>query len=463
MHDVPMDTHLLRPEHARAPIRRLGALAAGLLIAVLTAAGCSLGAGGGGGGGAQTITLAAVDNPQMEDLQKMVPEFQSKHSDIQVKIVILPENQLRQQVTQDIATHSGRFDLATIGTYEVPLWAKNGWIEKLTPYVDKTSSYDASDLIPGVAKALTYKDSLYAVPFYGESSFLMYRKDLLQAAGVTMSQHPTWDEVAAAAKKVNDPAKGVSGICLRGLPGWGEQLAPLDTVVNTFGGRWYDMQWNAQLTSPQFKSAVSFYTDLVRTAGEPGAANDGFTECLSIYNGGKAAMWYDATVGASNLTGPAAQNSGYAYAPVKETKYSGWLWAWALGMPADSTKKDAAWTFMSWATSKDYIKLVGQKLGWSHVPPGTRTSTYQLSEYQNVAGPYAQITLDSIANADVNHPTVDPVPYTGIQYVDISEFQELGTQVSQQIAAALAGTATVDQALQQSQPLADAVGKNYRK
>jgi sorbitol/mannitol transport system substrate-binding protein len=447
----------------RAPVARpLTTRLAGLVVAVLAAAACSPGAGGGGGGGAQTITMAAVDNPQMEDLQKLVPEFQVQHPNIQVKIVILPENQLRQQVTQDIATHSGRFDLATIGTYEVPLWAKNGWIENLAPYIQKAGSYDAGDLVPGVAKALSYKDNLYAVPFYGESSFLMYRKDLLQQAGVTLSEHPTWDEVAAAARKVNDPGKGVSGICLRGLPGWGEQLAVVDTVVNTFGGRWYDPQWNAQLTSPKFKSAVSFYVDLVKSAGEPGAANDGFTECLSIYNGGKAAMWYDATVGASNLTGSAAQNSGYAYAPVKETKASGWLWAWALGMPASSNKKDAAWTFMSWATSKDYIKLVGTKLGWSHVPPGTRSSTYQLSEYQNVAGAYAKITLDSIAQADVNHPTVDPVPYTGVQYVDIPEFQELGTQVSQQIAAALAGTATVDQALQQSQQFADAVGKNYR-
>ena len=452
------------PKRAHITSRPLIAGLAGLAIAVLAGVACSPGAGGGGGGtGQTTITMAAVDNPQMEDLQKLVPEFQAQHSNIQVKIVILPENQLRQQVTQDIATHSGRYDLATIGTYEVPLWAKNGWIENLGPYIQKNASYDPNDLIPGVAKALSYKDSLYAVPFYGESSFLMYRKDLLQQAGVTLSEQPTWDEVAAAARKVNDPAKGISGICLRGLPGWGEQLAVVDTIVNTFGGRWYDPQWNAQLTSPQFKSAVSFYVDLVKSAGEPGAANDGFTECLSIYNGGKAAMWYDATVGASNLTGSAAQNSGYAFAPHKMTNYSGWLWAWALGMPASSNKKDAAWTFMSWATSKDYIKLVGSKLGWNHVPPGTRTSTYQISDYQNVAGGFARLTLDSIKNADVNHPTVDPVPYTGVQYVDIPEFQELGTQVSQQIAAALAGTATVDQALQQSQQLADAVGKNYRK
>ena len=442
---------------------RIGGWTATLLTLVLTGAACSVGAGGGGGSGGQsTITLAAVDNPQMEDLQKLVPDFEKQHPNVQVKIVILPENQLRQQVTQDIATHSGRFDLATIGTYEVPLWAKNAWIQNLSSYIGKQSSYDPSDLIPGVAKALSYKDNLYAVPFYGESSFLMYRKDLLQQAGLTMPDHPTWDQVADIARKLNDPSKQVFGFCLRGLPGWGEQLAPLDTVVNTFGGRWFDEQWNPQLTSQKFESAVSFYVNLVRSAGEPGAASAGFTECLNAYNGGHAAMWYDATVGASNLTGSVAQNSAYAFAPVQQSKYSGWLWAWSLGMPATSNKKDAAWTFMSWATSKSYIKLVGTKLGWNHVPPGTRQSTYALSQYKQVASAFAPITLESIAQADVNHPTVDPVPYTGIQYVDIPEFQALGDQVSQQIAAAIAGTATVDQALQRSQQFAADVAKHYK-
>ena len=242
----------------RSPRRAIGAprpqrlRLLSLVATLLAAVACTPGAGGGAGGATQTITLAAVDNPQMEDLQKLVPDFQKAHPDIQVKIVILPENQLRQQVTEDVATKSGRYDLFTIGTYEVPIWAKNGWIENLQPYIQKSSSYAPDDLIPGVAKALTVNSNLYAVPFYGESSMLMYRKDMLQAAGVTLSQKPTWDEVAAAAQKVNNPAKGISGICLRGLPGWGEQLAPLDTVVNTFGGRWYDLQWQPQLTSPAF-------------------------------------------------------------------------------------------------------------------------------------------------------------------------------------------------------------------
>src|SRR5215472_16962179 len=273
-----------------APDQFLGAVVLGLMIAVVGAA-CS-GAGGGGGGGTSTITLAAVDNPQMADLKQLVSNFTSAHSDIKVNIVTLPEDQLRQQVTQDVAANSGKFDLFTIGTYEVPLWAKKGWIENLSPFIAKDSSYAPDDLIPGIKTALSYKDNLYAVPFYGESSMLMYRKDILSAAGVTMPDHPTWDQVAAAAQKVH--SSSVSGICLRGLPGWGEQLAPLNTVVNTFGGRWYDAQWNAQLTQPQFKAAVTFYINLIKTAGEPGAGNAGFTECLNAYNSGKVAMWYDA-------------------------------------------------------------------------------------------------------------------------------------------------------------------------
>jgi sorbitol/mannitol transport system substrate-binding protein len=430
--------------------------------AILALAGSACAGAGGGGGGAssKTITLAAVDNPQMADLKSLLGEFRSKHSDIDVKIVTLPEDQLRQQVTQDVAAKSGRFDLFTIGTYEVPLWAKKGWIENLSPYISRSSDYDVDDLIPGIRTALSHQGNLYAVPFYGESSMLMYRKDMLAAKGVTMPEHPTWDQVADAARKVH--TSSVSGICLRGLPGWGEQLAPLNTVVNTFGGRWYDQQWNAQLTSPQFKEAVSFYINLIKTAGEPGAGNAGFVECLNAYNNGRVAMWYDATVGASNFTGDAAKNSGYAFAPTKVKDWSGWLWAWSLGMPSTSKKKEAAWTFADWATSKEYIKLVGSKLGWAHVPPGTRTSTYSLPEYQQAAGGFARVTLESIAHADVTHATVEPVPYVGIQYVDIDEFQQLGDQVSQEFAKVIAGGQTVDQALAKAQALATDVGKKYK-
>ncbi len=454
----------------RVPRRGVAAVAAFLALGLLAACGGAGGGGGGGGaaGGTTTVTVATVANPQMQDIEKLTGEFEKKYPNIKIKYVILPENELRDRVTQDVATKGGQYDVVTIGTYEAPIWAKNGWLTKLDTYAGQ-GSYDVGDLIAPVKDALSYQGGLYAVPFYGESSFLMYRKDLFAQAGLTMPDQPTWQQVADFAKKLNDPAKNMAGICLRGLPGWGEVLAPLDTVILTFGGRWYDEQWNAKLTDPATVQAVKFYVDLVRSAGEPGAPNAGFSECLTAFGQGNAAMWYDATSAAGSLEDPkvskVAGKVGYVKAPVVQTKNSGWLWAWSLAMPETSKKKDAAWTYMSWATSKEYIKLVGQQLGWARVPPGSRMSTYQLPEYQQAAQAFAQQTLTSMEAVNVKQPGVYPQPWTGVQYVGIPEFQDLGTKVSQEISAAIAGRQSVDEAMAKAQQLAEQTAKSggYKK
>jgi sorbitol/mannitol transport system substrate-binding protein len=440
-----------------------------LIVALVfsTTAACSGAGGGSTTSGGKTVTVATVSNPQMQDMEKLLPEFKKKYPDINVRFVILPENELRDRVTQDIATQAGQYDVATIGTYEVPIWAKNGWLNRLDSKA--SADYDLADLLPPVKDALSSDGGLYAVPFYGESSFLYYRKDLFQAAGLTMPDKPTWAQVAEFAKKLNNPSAKQAGICLRGLPGWGEVLAPLDTVILTFGGRWYDEQWNAHLTDPQTKEAVQFYTDLVKTAGEPGAPNAGFSECLTSMGQGNTAMWYDATVGAGSLEDPAtskvAGKVGYVAAPVNKTPSSGWLWAWSLGIPKTSKNADAAWTFASWATSKEYHKLVGEKIGWARVPPGARKSTYDLPEYQKAAAAFAKPTLDSILAVNVKQPGLYPQPWVGVQYVAIPEFQSLGTKVSQEISAVIAGQQTVDQALQKAQKYAEDTAKagKYKK
>jgi sorbitol/mannitol transport system substrate-binding protein len=442
-------------------------LTALLVLPVLAVAGCA-GAGdvGGGGNGVQTVNVAIVSNSQMQDAIKLAPEFEAAHPNIRLRFVSLSENQARAKITASVATGGTEFDVVMISNYEAPQWAKDGWLVNLQPYADKTPGYDTSDFLPQVRNALSYQGNMYAVPFYGESSFLAYRKDLFQQAGLTMPAKPTWTQVADFAKKLDNKKTGVSGICLRGLPGWGEVLAPLDTVINTFGGSWYDMKWNAQLTSPATKQAVQFYVDLVRNYGEPGPAGSSFGQCATLYGQGKVAMWYDATSVVTSLEDPTQSSvvgkNGYVSAPVEKTPNSGWLYTWALGIPHTSEHKDAAWQFMSWMTSKDYMHLVGTKVGWSHVPPGSRTSTYQIPEYRQAAAAYLQPTLDAMAGADQNHATVNPVPYTGIQFVAIPEFQDLGTRVSQQISAAIAGQISVDDALQQGQGYAQVVGDSYK-
>jgi sorbitol/mannitol transport system substrate-binding protein len=439
----------------------MAATAAAVTVAGLAA--CSSSSNSGQASGPQTITVAIVNNPQMIDIQKLTPKgFSASHPNIKVKYVTLDENTLRDQVTKDVAAGGGQFDAVMIGPYEVPTWAKNHWIDDLSSFAAKDTAYDVNDLIKPIRASLSVGGKLYASPFYGESSFLMYRKDLLAKAGLTMPAHPTWDQVATIAKKLNDPAKGMAGICLRGKTGWGENLAPLNTVVNTMGGQWYDMSWNAHLTSPAFEKATNFYVNLIKAAGEPGAGNFSFNECANAMEQQKAAMWYDATVGASVIDAPGspiAGKLGFAPAPVEMTQNSGWLWSWALAIESSSKHKDAAWTYISWATSKQYIQYAGKQLGWASVPPGSRYSTYSNPSYQKAAAAFATPTLNEINGVNVSHPGVSPQPYVGVQYVGIPEFEDLGTRVSQEITAAIAGQETVAQALTKSQGYAVPVGQ----
>ncbi len=441
---------------------------AGMALSGCAGAGGGGGGGGGGtGGGSKSLNVLMVGNPQMVDIQKLTKDSFTKDTGIKVNYTVLPENELRDKVTQDVATGAGQYDVATVGAYEVPIWAKNGWLKDMTGYAQGDSSYDEGDLLEPITKALTGADGkLYGLPFYGESSFLMYRKDILKQKGVTMPAHPTWQQVASIAAKVDGAQPGMKGICLRGLPGWGEMFAPLTTVVNTFGGTWFTKDWQAQVDAPPFKQAVNFYVDLIKQHGEPGAAQAGFTECLNAMSQSKVAMWYDATSAAGSLEDPnvskVAGKVGYAPAPVVKTKSAGWLWTWAFVMPKTTKKADAASKFMLWATGKDYEKLVGQKLGWARVPAGKRKSTYDLPQYKKVASAFAQPTLQAIETANPEDPGVQPRPTVGVQYVDIPEFQDLGTKVSQDIAAAIAGRTTVDDALTKGQKLAEDVAKNYQ-
>ncbi|WP_037356336.1 ABC transporter substrate-binding protein [Amycolatopsis orientalis] len=436
-----------------------------LAATALLVTGCA-GAGALGTGG-RTLVVAIVSNPQMKDAISLEGEFEQANPGIKLKFVSLPENEARAKITASTATQGGEFDVVMISNYEAPQWAANGWLENLEPHMKATPGYDEADFIPSIRQSLSYQNQMYAVPFYGESSFVVYRKDLFQKAGLTMPAHPTWQQIADFAAKLDDKQAGVSGICLRGKPGWGESLAPFTTVANTFGAQWFDQGWNAKLTSPEFTQAANFYVNLLREHGEVGASSAGFTECGTKYAQGNAAMWYDATSMTGTTEDPKTSHvvgkNGYVAAPVEKTQASGWLYTWALGIPKVGKNKDDAWKFMAWMTDKEYAKKVGETYGWNRVPPGTRKSTYEIPQYKEAAKAYAQPTLDGIAAANQQKTMVNPVPYPGIQFVGIPEFQDLGTRVSQQLSAAIAGQTSVADALAQSQKYAESVGKSYQE
>jgi sorbitol/mannitol transport system substrate-binding protein len=401
--------------------------------------------------GAQTLTIATVNNSDMIRMQKLSKTFEAEHPDIKLNWVVLEENVLRQRLTTDIATQGGQFDVLTIGMYEAALWGGKGWLE---PMKDLPASYALDDVFPSVREGLSVKGSLYALPFYAESSITYYRTDLFKAAGLTMPERPTWEEIAGFAEKLTHKDKEQYGICLRGKAGWGENMALVTTVANAYGARWFDEQWKPEFSGPEWKNALNFYVNTMKKSGPPGASSNGFNENLALFNSGKCAIWVDASVAGSFVTdktqSKVADSVGFTFAPHQVTdKGSAWLYSWALAIPTSSKAKDAAKTFSAWATSKEYGELVAKTDGIANVPPGTRASTYS-DAYMNAA-PFAKVTLESLKAADPSKPTLKPVPYIGIQLVTIPEFQAVGTQVGKLFSAALIGQTTVDQALAAAQ------------
>ncbi|MFJ8312963.1 MULTISPECIES: ABC transporter substrate-binding protein [unclassified Streptomyces] len=449
--------------HVRTSRHSARAGTAALCGALLAA--CSGAGGAGGGSGAHSINVLMVNNPQMADLQKLTAEYFTKSTGITVNFTVLPENDVRDKISQDFASQAGQYDIATISNYETPIYAKNGWLAPLTDRAKADSAFDQSDVLPAIQESLTASGQIYAEPFYGESSFLMYRKDVLAEQKLTMPEHPTWQQVAGLAAKADGARPGMKGICLRGQPGWGEVMAPVTTVVNTMGGTWFDKDWTAKVDSPEFTKAVNFYVDLVRSHGEAGAPQAGFTECLNDMTQGKVAMWYDATsaAGALEASGsPVAGKLGYAPAPVERTKSSGWLYTWAWGVQKASKNQDDAWKFISWASGKQYENLVGEQLGWSRLPAGKRTSTYANPKYVAAASAFASATKDALTSVDPRNPGVQPRPAPGVQFVGIPEFTDLATQVSQRISAAIAGKTSVADALKAGQDRAETVADKHK-
>ena len=401
------------------------------------------------------LVIATVNNGHMIEMQKHSKEFETANPGITLKWVTLEEGVLRQRVTTDIATKGGQFDVMTIGLYEAPIWSKKGWLTA----IKTDAAYDVDDILPAIRSGLSLDGKLYAAPFYGESSMTMYREDLVKAKGLTMPPNPTWAQMADIVSKIHDPAKGVYGLCLRGKPGWGDNMAFLSTMVNTYGGQWFDMAWKPQLETKAWKDAITQYVDLMKKYGPPGASANSFNENLALFNQGKCGVWVDATIAASFISDPkqskVADKVAFVQAPTAVTpKGSNWLWSWNLAIPASSKQPDAAQKFIIWATSKDYISMIAKSTGWATVPTGTRKSTYANTEFQKVAK-FASEEKKAIDSANPNDSTLPKSPYVGVQYAAIPEFQAIGLAVGQQMSAALAGKVTVDAALKTSQTAAE--------
>ncbi|MBI9093248.1 MAG: sugar ABC transporter substrate-binding protein [Sphaerochaeta sp.] len=444
-----------------------------VIVSLLVCATSVFAAGTKEEGGPVTVNIALANNPISQAMSKLVQE-QYKVENVTVNVSVLPENDLRQRLTTEASSGGTTYDIFYIGPYEAQTWAKNGWLENLEPYFknlspEKATWYDRKDLIQGMVDSLAVDGTSYALPFYGESSFIMYNKELFAKKGLTMPAEPTWDQIYELAKKIHDPSKGIVGMTMRGAPGWGMSGAPFVTMVNAFGGRFYDMNWNATVDTPEQRNAWMMYKKILREAGQADILSYTYNECIALMASGNCGIYYDAT----SIAPPLEANDskiqgkvGYVMAPHQKLKSNtAWLWNWAMGINPKSTdaKKQAAFDFMLWATSKDYIKqTVTIDPTGASTPPASRSSTYELPVYAKA--PYASMTLKTLEGMDFTKPTLEPVPYVGLQYIAIPEFADAGTKMTEYLADYVVDKISLDEAIKKTQAVFEQVAKdgNYR-
>lgn len=397
------------------------------------------------------LRIATVNNPDILNLRELSKAFEQANAGVALEWQVFDENTLRKRVLGDMAVSEGRFDVVTVGSFEAFTFAQNGWLQS---FESDNILTDAKDILPSVLDSLKYDNTLHALPFYSESSVLYYRQDLFSALGLTMTSQPTYADITQFAKQLHDPEKGIYGICLRGKAGWGENIALISTIANTYGGRWFDAEWNPLINSAAWEKALKTYIALVTKYGPPQPFNNGYQENLAMFADGKCGLWIDSSA-AIGVLFDSSQSAvydrvGLSPAPIEiSSEGSSWLWTWALAVPLASSNSEMAKQFVEWATSKEYVYRVAETYGWKSIPSSPRFSIFNHPDYVD-ALPSSKFVLAGIENA-----TLEPNTYDGIQFVEIPEFPAIGQRAGLNFSKVLKGELSIKAALINSQSFAE--------
>jgi len=405
-----------------------------------------------------TLTVAMVNNDPFVVLEELSSQF-TEDTGIKLDFQVLSENEVRAKIQEDVAMGGGNYDLVTLGTSDMATYLMSGWTQNLDDLFagldEETAAwYDRDDIFPGVLDS--NKDAasgaLAALPFYSESTMICYRTDVFEALGLEMPEAPTWDDILELAKACDgfqtEDGTEVVGIAIRGKAGYGENQYIFGSIMNSFGGRYYDMDWNTAYDSEEVRNAWEYYKELLQYA-EDSPTTCGYTECLNLFTQGQAAIYYDATVSAATFESDAsavAGKVGYAPAPSEVAALSSTIGGWGMAITSKTAHPEEAFQFLLWATSKDYQELCAEAKGWASVPSATRASLYERSEYIDVA-PFAEKTAASLENANPNHPCVEDVPYTGSSLPNLPEYSSWGTTIAEQLSSYVADSTDLDSAI----------------
>lgn len=327
----------------------------------------------------ETIRVVANVHPWADAVKTLIPKFEAE-TGIKVEFETFAEDQLSQKLVVEFTASGGKgIDIfLTRPPQEARMMSKNGWYEDLAPYIKADPEYDFEDFTEAARNATFFTGKQIAIPLINECMVVYYRRDLLEAKGITPPA--TLVELEEAAKKLNDPAKGLAGFVGRGQRA--ALVSTFSSYVYNFETDFFDPETRKSLVdTPNFIAAAKFYGGLLRNYGPPGVSNMHWMQAVAVFAQGKAAIYPEVSSLYSNFTDPAkspyAAQTGIVMFPAgKNVHKVGGSIAWALAMSSGSQHKDAAWKFIRFMTNKENTIITQGKF----MNPSARQSAYVVPE-----------------------------------------------------------------------------------
>ncbi len=385
----------------------------------------------------ERLSVLMVGHPTSNAIQKMLPDFTAA-TGIEVDLEVIPEADATPKILLEFSSRSGRYDVVENNTIMLPGFVESGYVVPVGDLVSQHDEFvDLKDFVPRYLETNVVDGQLYGLPVFGESTFLMYRKDLFEKFGIAVPK--TFDEVEAAAAAIKENTNGeVTGITMRGQQGI-QGVYVWSAYLWGMGGSFLTADGKSALDSPEAENALTKFAHVLNEYGPVGVANMGWEENRLLFQQGKAAMTIDATVNGAFNEDPSVStvvgNVGYAPVPMQADNLKGGsssLSAFGLYIATDSKLQEAAWMFVSWATSQQaQIKSL-------ELDPNsgvTSLSAMQSPAFTERYGAFKEAMLESISRGNPQYlPTVP-------------QANEIINNVGIAVSQVLAGTASAKDAL----------------
>ena len=336
------------------------------------------------------ITVAVIPASYFDNLIAIAPQFEAL-TGVKVRFDKVPPGQIRQKSLLDLSSKTATYATHAADPMYFPLYASNKWVDPLDRYLSDASLTDNAwfryeDILKAWRDADSYEGKPYGIPYDGEVTVQVYRKDLYDAKGLKAAD--TFEEYAKNAAAINDPNNRVYGMALRGFAGAGQNMYIYPSIFREFGGSWFQGN-KVVVNTPEAVRALDWYVDVLSKYAPPAVRNWNWPDIADAFSQGTLGCYIDAHSSAAVLMNPEKSKviGKFAFArwpkgPSGKRVTSIWNWGFPINAALNERQKKATWLFVTWAASSETQARTSWKFAGAAKRSGiNRTSLWRSPEF----------------------------------------------------------------------------------